>query len=183
MASLINLLTALFVFLGAFVYLVVYTLILKRRSLWNIVIGGFAGSCPALAGSAAAVNGITLPALFIALLVFLWTPGHFWALSLRNRRDYARARVPMLPVVVGETAAARSIVASTLLLPLFILSSFLLEVVPFSTLLPGLAAGGILLYLTVGILRDPRAAWSSFKFSGVFLAITLVATAGAAWLT
>lgn len=178
----INLLTAGFVLLGSFVYLVVYTLLLKRRSVWNIVIGGFAGSCPALAGSAAAVNGVTLPALFIALLVFLWTPGHFWSLSLRNRRDYARARVPMLPVVVGERVAGRSILVSNLILPVFLVSSYLLEVVSLSALLPALAAGLVLLYLSAGILRDARAAWSSFKFSGLFLAITLVAVAGTALL-
>src|SRR5207253_1804522 len=80
----INLLTALMIGLGFVVYIGVYTLGLKRTHVSNIVIGGFAGSFPALAGSAAASNAISLPAILIALLVFLWTPGHFWALAVRS---------------------------------------------------------------------------------------------------
>ncbi len=174
---LINALTALFILLGALIYVVVYTLLLKRRSAWNIVIGGLAGSCPALAGSAAAVNAISPPAVFIALLVFLWTPGHFWALSLRNRKDYERARIPMLPAVVREDTAAKTIVASTLILPIYVVLFYVLDVVTLSTLLPALVAGLVLLYLSARILRDSRAAWPSFKFSGVFLMVTLLAVA------
>ncbi len=174
---LINVLTSLFILLGALIYVVVYTLLLKRRSPWNIVIGGFAGSCPALAGSAAAVNSITPPALFIALLVFLWTPGHFWALSLRNKRDYEHAGIPMLPVVVREETAAKTIVAATVILPIYVVLFYVMDVVTISTLLPALGAGLVLLYLSVRILGDPRAAWPSFKFSGVFLMVTLLAMA------
>src|SRR5438046_9771231 len=68
----------------------------------NIFIGALAGSCPALAGPPAATNAISLPAILIALLVFLWTPGHFWALAYRSREDYRRARLPMLPAVSDE---------------------------------------------------------------------------------
>lgn len=180
---LINLLTAFFIFLGAFIYVVVYTLLLKRRSMWNIVIGGLAGSCPALAGSAAAVNAITMPGLLIALLVFLWTPGHFWALSLRNRADYLKARIPMLPAVVGEGTAARTIVASTFVLPLYVPLFYLTGVLSMPTFLLAFAAGLILLYITVGILGDTKAAWPSFKFSGIFLMVTLLAVAFNALLT
>lgn len=177
LALAINPLTALFILLGAFVYLVIYTLILKRRSTWNIVIGGFAGSCPALAGSAAAVNAITQPAIFLAILVFLWTPGHFWASSLRNREDYRKAGIPMLPAVVKERVAVRAIVISTAILPVYAYLSFVLDALSLVTLLPTLAASLVLVYLTLGILRDTRAAWSSFKFSGVYLATALVAVA------
>jgi protoheme IX farnesyltransferase len=179
---LINALTAFFIFLGAFIYVVVYTIILKRRSVWNIVIGGFAGSCPALAGSAAAVNAITLPALLIAFLVFLWTPGHFWALSVRNKADYVKAKVPMLPAVMDERASARTIVISNLILPLYMPIFYFLGVLSIPTFMPALAAGLILLYLTWGILRDPRAAWPSFKFSGIFLLVALVAVAVSAYI-
>ncbi len=174
---LINSLTAAFVALGAFIYLVVYTLGLKRRNPSNIVIGGFAGSCPALAGSAAAVNAITLPALLIALLVFLWTPGHFWALGLRNKADYQRARVPMLPAIVGDGYAATAIIGSTLVLPLYVPLFFFLGVVSVAALLPALIAGVVLLYLSLSIRRDPKSAWSSFKFSGIFLMVTLLTVA------
>src|SRR2546430_13429822 len=108
-----NPLTAGFIALGAATYLGVYTLGLKRRSESNIVIGGFAGSCPALAGSAAVAGFVSLPALLIALLVFLWTPGHFWALAYRQREDYRRAGLPMLPAVSDERTSVRAIAVSS----------------------------------------------------------------------
>ena len=86
---LLNPLTGFSIFLGGFTYVVIYTLWLKRRSNWNIVIGGFAGSAPALAGSAAAVGGWTPGVLAFALLVFLWTPPHFWSLALLLKDDFA----------------------------------------------------------------------------------------------
>src|SRR5437867_10641598 len=99
--------------LGFVVYIGVYTLGLKRTHVSNIVIGGFAGSFPALAGSAAASNAISLPAILIALLVFLWTPGHFWALAFRSREDYRRAGLPMLPSVSDERTSVRAITFSS----------------------------------------------------------------------
>src|SRR3989475_2945272 len=97
----INLLTAMMIGLGYAVYIGVYTVGLKRTHVSNIVIGGFAGSCPALAGSAAAANSISLQAVLIALLVFLWTPGHFLALAYRSREDYPRGAPPQLPPPFG----------------------------------------------------------------------------------
>jgi len=104
------------VFLGAFTYGVVYTVWLKRRTWWNIVVGGLAGSFAVLAG-AAAVSATPGPeALALALVLFLWTPPHFWSLAIVCRKDYAAAGVPMLPVVVGDARAARAIFASAALL-------------------------------------------------------------------
>src|SRR5256886_7250198 len=113
----INLLTALMIGLGFAVYIGVYTLGLKRTHVSNIVIGGLAGSFPALAGSAAASNAISLPAILIALLVFLWTPGHFWALAFRNREDYRRAGLPMLPPVSDERTSLRAHTLSSTVRP------------------------------------------------------------------
>ena len=96
-----------FVLLGAFTYAVVYTLWLKRRTPWNIVVGGLAGSFAVLAGAAAANPQIGPLALLLALVLFLWTPPHFWSLAIANEADYAAAGVPMLPVVVGAARAAR----------------------------------------------------------------------------
>jgi protoheme IX farnesyltransferase len=105
-----------FVFLGAFFYAVVYTVWLKRRSVLNIVVGGLAGSFAVLAG-AAAVDPTPGPLpLLLALVLFLWTPPHFWSLAIANRADYAAAGVPMLPVVVGPESAARIVFASTVAL-------------------------------------------------------------------
>jgi protoheme IX farnesyltransferase len=107
---------AIHVFLGAFTYGVVYTVWLKRRTWWNIVVGGLAGSFAVLAG-AASVNPLPGPeAAALAAVLFLWTPPHFWSLAIACRADYAAAGVPMLPVVVGDARAARAIFASAVLL-------------------------------------------------------------------
>jgi protoheme IX farnesyltransferase len=120
-----NAMAALYVFLGAFFYGVVYTLWLKRRSSLNIVVGGLAGSFAALAGAAAVDPGVGVHGWLLALVLFLWTPPHFWSLAIAGQADYAAAGVPMLPVVVGAERAARivyvGVVALVLasLLPVF----------------------------------------------------------------
>ncbi len=103
----LNAVSALFVFFGAFFYAVVYTVWLKRRTWLNIVVGGLAGSFAVLAGAAAADPALGALPLLLALVLFLWTPPHFWSLAIANHADYAAAGVPMLPVVVGEARAAR----------------------------------------------------------------------------
>ncbi|GAB1385907.1 heme o synthase [Melaminivora sp.] len=112
----LNAVAALHVFLGAFFYGVVYTLWLKRRTAWNIVIGGLAGSFAVLAGAAAVDPALGPLPWLLALVLFLWTPPHFWSLAIANSADYAQAGVPMLPVVVGPQRAARIVLISTLLL-------------------------------------------------------------------
>jgi protoheme IX farnesyltransferase len=109
----LNPLVALHTFLGAFFYGVVYTLWLKRRTHYNIVVGGLAGSFAVLAGAAAVEPGLGPLAASFALILFLWTPPHFWALAIANPADYAAAGVPMLPVVVGVERAARVVLYST----------------------------------------------------------------------
>src|SRR6266540_242748 len=167
----INVLTAAMIGLGYAVYIGVYTLGLKRSHVSNIVIGGFAGSCPALAGSAAAANAISLPAALIALLVFLWTPGHFWALAYQSRDDYRRAGLPMLPAVRDERTSVWAISGSTAILTA---ASSAFDVV---YLVVAGVGGAILLGLTARFLWTPNAetAWAGYKFSGVYLALVLVA--------
>jgi protoheme IX farnesyltransferase len=114
--TIVNGVSALFVFLGAFFYAVVYTVWLKRRSWLNIVVGGLAGSFAVLAGAAAVNPSLGALGLLLALVLFLWTPPHFWSLAIANQKDYADAGVPMLPVVVGSQRAARIVFASTLAL-------------------------------------------------------------------
>ena len=121
----LNAWTALYVFLGAFFYAVVYTVWLKRRSWLNIVVGGLAGSFAVLAGAAAVDPAIGALPMLLALVLFLWTPPHFWSLAIANVDDYAAAGVPMLPVVVGTPRAAFIVLSSTValvaasLLPVF----------------------------------------------------------------
>lgn len=111
-----NWVAALFVLLGALTYAVVYTIGLKRRTHWNIVIGGAAGSFAVLAGAAAVNTQIDVQAWLLALVLLLWTPPHFWSLAIAKRDEYAAAGVPMLPVVIGPERAARIVYRSTLLL-------------------------------------------------------------------
>ena len=111
-----NWIAATYVFLGAFTYGVVYTVWLKRRTWWNIVVGGLAGSFAVLAGAAAVSASPGPEALALAVVLVLWTPPHFWSLAIACRADYEAAGVPMLPVVVGDARAARAIYASAILL-------------------------------------------------------------------
>jgi len=112
----VNGLAAAYVFLGAFVYGIVYTMWLKRTTAWNIVFGGLAGSFAVLAGAAAMSTTLGPEAVILALVLFLWTPPHFWSLAIVYRDDYARANVPMLPVVIGNARAANVILAHTVAL-------------------------------------------------------------------
>lgn len=111
-----NVVVALHLFLGAFFYAVVYTVWLKRRTWLNIVIGGAAGSFAVLAGGAAVDPGRWLLPCLLSITLFLWTPSHFWSLSILLKDDYAKAGVPMLPVVHGEKATAKAILINSLLL-------------------------------------------------------------------
>lgn len=114
-----NPLTTAMILLGSLSYIFLYTLYLKPRTYWNIVIGGVAGIFPALAGWAAVTDKIGWPALFIGLLVFLWTPPHFWGLSLKFKDDYARSGYPMLSVVKDQVQVINWIVLSTIPLLVF----------------------------------------------------------------
>jgi len=105
----VNPAAALYTFLGAFFYAIVYTVWLKRRTWLNIVVGGLAGSFAVLAGAAAVTPALSSEALLLALVLFLWTPPHFWSLAIAFREDYVAAKVPMLPVVVGIDLAARAV--------------------------------------------------------------------------
>ena len=112
-----NPLAAFYTLAGAFVYGVVYTVWLKRRTWLNIVVGGLAGSCAVLAGAAAvAPERLDSVPLALAVVLFLWTPPHFWSLAIAFRKDYEAAGVPMLPAVVGEAKAARAVLTGTVML-------------------------------------------------------------------
>ena len=141
----------------------------------NIVIGGFAGSCPALAGSAAVANSISLQAVLIALLVFLWTPGHFWALAYRSREDYRRARLPMLPAVWGERTSALAIAGSTAIVAIASIGFFFTSVFDAVYLAVSIVSGVVLLGLTAKFIAhpSPETAWAGYKFSGIYLALVL----------
>lgn len=170
-AWLLNPLAGLSILLGVVTYVVVYTVWLKRRSSWNIVVGGFAGSAPALAGSAAAVGGWTPGVLAFALLVFLWTPPHFWSLALVLRDDYARAGLPMLPKMDDVGSSGRTVVVSAgLLVPATLLLGWTGPVtVPAFLVL--LALGAVFVGVAAPLWRHPvrRSALRGFIYSGPYL--------------
>ena len=149
-----NLLSALLALAAILFYVVVYTLWLKRRTPRNIVIGGAAGAAPVLIGWAAVTGGLSLTPLLMFLIIFLWTPPHFWALSLVLKNDYARAGVPMLPVVHGEAATrAQILLYAVALLPISLALVFThamgwLYLVSAVTLGLGLCAFAARLYVT-----------------------------------
>ena len=172
----LNPLTGSSIFLGGLTYVVVYTLWLKRRSNWNIVIGGFAGSAPALAGSAAAVGAWTPGVLAFALLVFLWTPPHFWSLALLLRKDYARANLPMLPRMEDVSYSGKVVVASAaLLVPAALLIGWT-GAVTWPVLVTLVVLGGAFVAVTDPLWRNATAknARRGFVFSGPYLLLVVL---------
>ena len=172
-----NALAALYTFLGAFVYGVVYTVWLKRRTWLNIVIGGLAGSFAVLAGAAAVTPG-TLDAtpLWLAIVLFLWTPPHFWSLAIAFRNDYQAAGVPMLPVVVGDPRAARAILAGTLLL---VAASLVPAWQGLSWIygITAVASGAYFLKKSVDLARAPSRATAMANFHASLVQLTLLLAA------
>lgn len=175
-AWVLNAYVALYVFLGAFVYGIVYTVWLKQRSIWNIVVGGLAGSFAVLAGAAAVTPDLAPASIILAIVLFLWTPPHFWSLAMGLHKEYAAAGVPMLPVVIGDVAAARVILAHTIalvavsLLPV----AFGMGLIYLSGALVG---GGFFILRSIELVRDPgpKAAMSNFLASFVQLGLLLTA--------
>jgi len=179
LASLVNVLAAVLALVGNLFYVLVYTRWLKRTTPQNIVIGGAAGAVPPLVGWAAVTGNLTLPALWLFLIVFFWTPPHFWALALLIRRDYEAARIPMLPVVRGVRETTRQIVLYSLVLVAITVVPFFWGTVGFVYLGAALALGAAFLLLAVTLRREttPRRASILFHFSLLYLALLFAAMA------
>lgn len=179
LASLVNVLTATLALVGGLFYVVVYTHWLKRWTVQNIVIGGAAGAVPPLVGWAAATGNLTLPAFFLFLIIFFWTPPHFWALALLIKREYAAARIPMLPVVRGDGATSRRILAYSFVLALTTLLPFLWHSVGGLYLGAALVLDAVFIGLALGLARETSAARAGrlFHFSLLYLAALFSAMA------
>jgi len=172
-----NLLAAVLSTIGLLAYVFIYSLLLKRSTTQNIVIGGAAGAVPALVGWAAVTNSVGLPAWIMFAIVFFWTPPHFWALAVRYRKDYDRAGVPMLPVVVGERRAMEHMVAYTVALIGMTLLLYATGPVGWVYLLVAVAAG-VGFFIGTWALRDhPEAAMKYFTYSNVYLSFIFIAIA------
>lgn len=174
----VNALSAWLALGGLLFYVFVYTIWLKRSSPQNIVIGGAAGAFPPLVGWAAVTGRIDLAAIYLFAIIFYWTPPHFWALALVKRGEYARAGVPMLPVVRGEERTKFEMLAYTLiLLPLTLMPSFFGALGAFYGVAAALL-GGRLLWYCFQLLRERSAtlvAWRMYRYSLLYLALLFVA--------
>ena len=169
----VNLLSAILATSAILFYVFVYTIWLKRTSAQNIVIGGAAGAVPVLVGWAAVTNSITLSAIWLFAIIFYWTPPHFWALSLLIQKDYEKASIPMMPVVMGEPETRKQIFLYSLLLLAVTLVLFAMGAMGYLYLAGALVLGGILVYMSVRLLRDKTKKWARtlFWYSNCYLAM------------
>ncbi len=177
LASAVNVLTATLALVGNLFYVIVYTRWLKRSTPQNIVIGGAAGAVPPLVGYAAVTGSLALPALWLFLIVFLWTPPHFWALALMIKNAYAAAGVPMLPVVRGEQETARQIVLYSIVMVAFTIFVGI-WLGPLYTV-AAVVRGGVFVALALLLRRDLSRARAKvlFHYSLLYLALLFVAAA------
>ena len=179
LTSFVNVLAAVLALFGGAFYVLVYTRWLKRSTPQNIVIGGAAGAIPPVVGWAAATGNLTLPALFLFLIVFFWTPPHFWALALLIRRNYEAAGIPMLPVVRGDAETARAILRYTVVLVAITLLPVFAQTVGLVYLVSAVVLGAAFLALAEALRRSttPARARRLFTYSLAYLALLFVALA------
>ena len=184
LATTVNLLTAVLTVASLVGYAFIYTMFLKRATPQNIVIGGLAGAAPPLLGWTAVTGEIHAHGLLLVLIIFAWTPPHFWALAIHRKEEYAAVGIPMLPVTHGNRFTALHILLYTILM-------FLITLLPFITLLSGwiyaVAAtllGLRFLYWSIEILREknPDAPMATFKFSITYLMALFIAMLADHWL-
>ena len=180
----INVLTAVLTVASLVGYAFIYTMFLKRATPQNIVIGGLAGAAPPLLGWTAVTGEIHAHGLLLVLIIFAWTPPHFWALAIHRKEEYAAVGIPMLPVTHGNRFTALHILLYTILM-------FLITLLPYATLLSGwiylvsaVVLGVIFLYWSIEILRErnPNAPMETFKYSINYLLLLFVAMLADHWI-
>jgi len=162
---------------GLFDNIIVYSKWLKRRSQANIILGGFSGAAPALIGYVAVTTQNIEIGLVMAALVFFWIPTHIWSLALHVKKDYTKARVPMLPVVVDERTSVRVIAITTLLMVAFSIVPFFLDQFGLIYLITATVFGIVMILLSTWLLVRPseKASWMVFKFSSPYLTALFIA--------
>lgn len=176
-SALINLWAFLLMIFGLFDNIIIYSKWLKRRSQSNIILGGFSGGVPALIGYVTVTTQNIEIGLVMAGLVFLWIPTHIWSLALHVRKDYQKAKVPMLPVVSEEKRAVRIIAVTTLIMVLFSILPFFFNQFGHIYLVTATIFGAIMLALSLWLLLKPteKASWTVFKFSSPYLTAVFIA--------
>ena len=174
----LNYISAFFIALGIFFYVIIYTVWLKRLNSSNIVIGGFAGSAAAMAGWSAATGSMDILGFLVGFLVFVWTPSHFWCLAMKMKDEYTEAKVPMLPVLIGMQKTSKYILANTLILLPYslMLYAFGLGIV---YIIIASVGGGLMLIYHYKLTKLPTSefAWKAYKVTAPYLTIIFLAVA------
>jgi protoheme IX farnesyltransferase len=176
----LNPVSAFFIAVGIFSYVVIYTVWLKRKNSSNIVIGGIAGSAAAWAGWTAATGSMDLLGFLVGFLVFVWTPSHFWCLAMKMKDEYSQAQVPMLPVVIGMQKTSKFILGNTLiLLPYSLIPSFIPDGMGIVYTIIAMISGGMMLVYHYKLTKNPTSefAWKAYKVTAPYLTIIFVAVA------
>ena len=176
----LNAVSAFFIAVGIFSYVIIYTVWLKRRNTSNIVIGGIAGSAAAWAGWAAATGSMDLLGFLVGFLVFVWTPSHFWCLAMKIKDEYAQAKVPMLPVVIGMHKTSKFILGNTLILiPYSLILSFIPDGMGVVYTVIAIISGALMLVYHYKLTKNPTSefAWKAYKVTAPYLTIIFVAVA------
>ena len=172
----LNYISAFFIALGIFFYVIIYTVWLKRLNSSNIVIGGFAGSAASMAGWSAATGSMDILGFLIGFLVFVWTPSHFWCLAMKMKDEYTEAKVPMLPVLIGMQKTSTYILVNTLILLPY---SLMLYAFGMGLVYTGIAAaaGGLMLVYHYKLTKLPTSefAWKAYKVTAPYLTIIFLA--------
>ena len=174
----LNYVSAFFIALGIFFYVIIYTVWLKRLNSSNIVIGGFAGSAAAMAGWSAATGSMDILGFLIGFLVFVWTPSHFWCLAMKMKDEYSEAKVPMLPVLIGMERTSKYILINTLILLPYSLMLYAFGMGIVYTIIAA-AAGGLMLVYHYRLTKLPTSdfAWKAYKVTAPYLTIIFLAVA------
>jgi len=176
----LNAVSAFFIAVGIFSYVIIYTVWLKRKNTSNIVIGGIAGSAAAWAGWAAATGSMDLLGFLVGFLVFVWTPSHFWCLAMKIKDEYAQAEVPMLPVVIGMKKTSKFILGNTIILiPYSLILSFIPDGMGIVYTIIAMVSGGLMLVYHYKLTKTPTSefAWKAYKVTAPYLTIIFVAVA------
>ncbi len=174
----LNPVAASMIAVGIFFYVIIYTVWLKRDNAANIVIGGFAGSAASMAGWAAATGTINLLGFLVGLLVFVWTPSHFWCLAIKKREEYANARVPMLPVLIGNEKTSVYILANTAILLPYSLVLYFFGLGLVYTIVAAIS-GSLMLVYHYKLTKNPTPdfAWKAYKVTAPYLVVIFVGLA------
>ncbi|MCH7897997.1 MAG: protoheme IX farnesyltransferase [Proteobacteria bacterium] len=170
----VNPLTAVLTFFSLIGYAVIYTVYLKRATPQNIVIGGAAGAAPPILGWTAVTNEVHAGALLLFLIIFVWTPPHFWALAIARKKEYAKVNIPMLPVTHGEAYTRLNILLYTILLVLVTIIPYLIGMSGIIYLLTAMILGGMFLFHAIQMMRYPdelNRAMKTFRFSINYLGL------------